>query len=117
MQQKNQGWNVVKEDERYVVTDNNILNNLVASTTYLNPSHSTTGHKHPGQEEVYIFIKGRGKMIVGEETYIVNGKDTNLEPSIVLIPDGAFHKVWNTSPYKANDDLEFICVFDGKRNH
>jgi len=56
MQEKNQGWNVVKEDERYVVTDNNILNNLVASTTYLNPSHSTTGHKHPGQEEVYIFM-------------------------------------------------------------
>ena len=42
MQEKNQGWNVVKEDERYVVTDNNILNNLVASTTYLNPSKNTS---------------------------------------------------------------------------
>ena len=113
MQQKNQGWNVVKEDERYVVTDNNILNNLVASTTYLNPSHSTTGHKHPGQEEVYIFMKGEGKMVVGTNTYNVKAGD------IVLIPDGDFHKVWNTSSYEISGygDLEFICVFDGKRNH
>ena len=50
-------------------------------------------------------------MIVGSNTYIVK------EGDIVLIPDGAFHKVWNTSNYKANDPLEFICVFDGKRNH
>ena len=113
MQQKNQGWNVVKEDERYVVTDNNILNNLVASTTYLNPSHSTTGHKHPGQEEVYIFMKGEGKMVVGTNTYNVKAGDT------ILIPDGDFHKVWNTSSYEISGygDLEFICVFDGKRNH
>ena len=116
MQEKNQGWNVVKEDERYVVTDNNILNNLVASTTYLNPSHSTTGHKHPGQEEVYIFMGNeysKGKMVVGTKTYNVKAGDT------ILIPDGDFHKVWNTSSYEISGygDLEFICVFDGKRNH
>jgi len=31
-----------------------------------------------------------------------------------LIPDGDFHKVWNTSE---TEDLIFVCVFDGKRNH
>jgi hypothetical protein len=56
-------------------------------------------------------------MMVGTETFIVTGTSPNIESSVVLIPDGAFHKVWNTSPYKANDDLEFICVFDGGRNH
>ena len=28
MQEKNKGWSTVKEDERYVVTDNNLLKNL-----------------------------------------------------------------------------------------
>ena len=32
----------------------------------------------------------------------------------VLIPDGYFHKVWNESE---TEDLIFVCVFDGKRNH
>ena len=50
MQEKNTGWNTVKEDERYIVTDNSLLKNLVASATYLNPDKSTSGHKHPGQE-------------------------------------------------------------------
>ena len=49
------GWKVVKQDERYLVTDNDTLNKLVTSITELNPKHSTTGHKHVGQEEVYIF--------------------------------------------------------------
>jgi mannose-6-phosphate isomerase-like protein (cupin superfamily) len=32
---------------------------------------------------------------------------------VVLIPDGAFHRVHNGS--KSNT-LYFVCVFDGKRN-
>ena len=48
-------WNGVKEDERYVVTDNDTLKKLVTSITKLNPQHSTSGHSHSGQEEVYIF--------------------------------------------------------------
>ena len=107
MQEKNKGWNVIKEDERYVVTDNNILNNLVASTTYLNPSHSTTGHKHPGQEEVYIFMQGSGSMEIDERTLEVKAGD------VVLIEDGEFHRVHNSG----QEILEFICVFDGKREH
>ena len=31
----------------------------------------------------------------------------------VLIKDGVFHRVHNTG----NENLYFICVFDGKRNH
>ena len=46
-------------------------------------------------------------MIVGTKTYNVKTGD------IVLIPDGAFHKVWNTG----DNDLIFTCVFDGGRNH
>ena len=61
------GWNVVKQDERYVVTDNDTLKKLVTSTTELNPSYSTTGHSHAGQEEVYIFRAGSGEMEINEK--------------------------------------------------
>ena len=56
------GGEVVKDDDRYIVKDNNVLNKLVVSSTDLKPGKSTSGHNHPGQEEVYNFVKGKGKM-------------------------------------------------------
>ena len=104
---------VIHSNETYDVLDNKDLNNLVVSKTILHPGKETGGHNHSGQEEVYIFMKGEGKMVVGTNTYNVKAGDT------ILIPDGDFHKVWNTGGYEISGygDLEFICVFDGKRNH
>jgi oxalate decarboxylase/phosphoglucose isomerase-like protein (cupin superfamily) len=101
---------LAKEDERYQVIDNNFLKNLVLSSTKLNPGHSTSGHKHSGQEEIYIFIKGSGEMSLvhpnkKEDTFLVSKGD------IVLIEDDVHHKVSNTS----KDELYFVCIFDGKR--
>ena len=59
---------VVKSDDRYIVKDNTFLKNLVVSSTRLNPRKSTSGHKHAGQEEVYMFIEGVGKMELDDET-------------------------------------------------
>ena len=56
------GGSIAKEDERYVVKDNTTLTNLVVSSTDLKPTKSTSGHKHEGQEEVYYFVKGAGRM-------------------------------------------------------
>tara|TARA_B100000809_G_C14972892_1_gene471586 strand:- start:463 stop:771 length:309 start_codon:yes stop_codon:yes gene_type:complete len=100
-------WNVVKEDERYVVTDNDTLKKLITSTTKLNPSHSTTGHSHSGQEEVYIFRSGSGEMEINDKRFKVK------EGDIIFIEDGDFHRVHNNSKEK----LEFVCVFDGVRSH
>ena len=55
-------WHIVKQDERYVVLDNSSLSKLVPSITKLNPNKSTSGHKHEGQEEVYVFYRGAGIM-------------------------------------------------------
>jgi len=104
------GGEVVKDNEVYLLKDNRDLNNLVLSSTKLYPQQQTRGHRHPGQEEVYFFITGAGRMIVGDEDsepFRVIGGD------IVLIPDGAFHRVINDGQI----DLVFNCVFDGKRNH
>lgn len=102
------GGDVVKDNETYVLKDNKFLKNLVLSSTFLKPSQSTRGHSHPGQEEVYYFVTGKGTMDVGEEKFEVKAGD------VILIPDGAFHRVHNDSEY---EELYFVCVFDGKRNH
>jgi len=104
------GGEVVKDNEVYLLKDNRDLNNLVLSSTRLYRGQQTRGHRHAGQEEVYFFVTGSGKMIVGEETdppFAVSAGD------IVLIPDGAFHRVINDG----DGHMLFNCVFQGKRNH
>jgi hypothetical protein len=104
------GGEVIKDNETYVLKDNKTLNNLVLSSTLLRVGQQTRGHRHPGQEEVYIFVQGHGIMVVGEETDIPFNVSAG---DIVLIPDGAFHRVINSGEM----NLLFNCVFDGKRNH
>ena len=101
------GGEVVKDNETYVLKDNKALNNLVLSSTELKPNQSTRGHAHAGQEEVYYFVSGTGAMELDQTSIPVQGGD------VVLIPDGAFHRVHNPN----NTPLYFVCVFDGKRNH
>ena len=104
----NKDSKIVKDNDTYRLIDNIALDKLVVSKTILHPGKCTTGHDHPGQEEVYQFTSGHGMMRVGDEKFEVNPND------VVLIPDGDFHKVWNESE---TEDLIFVCVFDGKRNH
>jgi len=101
------GGDIVKDNETYVLKDNKTLNNLVVSSTELRGLQSTRGHRHEGQEEVYYFVSGTGEMELDNEKFEVQGGD------VVLIKDGVFHRVHNTS----NTKLYFVCVFDGKRNH
>lgn len=101
------GGEIVKDNEIYLLKDNKTLNNLVLSSTKLYRGQATRGHSHEGQEEVYFFVKGTGIMMVDEQKFRVNAGD------IILIPDGAFHRVINDG----EQNLIFNCVFDGKRNH
>lgn len=100
----NIGGKVVKSDERYVVTDNTILEDLVLSSTMMHPNKATNGHVHKGQEEIYSFISGSGTMWLDDKKFNVKAGD------IVLIEDGVFHKV-------ASGDygIYFVCVFNGGR--
>ena len=100
------GGSITKEDDRYVVKDNNLLKNLVVSSTDLKPMKSTSGHEHKGQEEVYFFVKGNGRMEL-------DGKEINVSVGdTVLIEDGVFHRV-----HAGSEGCYFVCVFDGKRSH
>jgi len=101
------GGYISKKSEVYTVKDNTELTNLVLSSTMLNPHKSTTGHSHPGQEEVYQFVSGSGVLQIDNDFH-------DVEPGhVVLIKDGEFHKVINDT----DDPMYFVCVFDGKRSH
>ena len=94
---------IVKDNEVYTLEDNNFLENLVVSRTYLKPGQETKGHSHERQEEVYFFLQGEGEMILGDKRFDVK------EGSIVSIPKGKFHKVIN----KSNAfHCAFVCVFE-----
>ena len=111
---------IVKEDDRYKVADDTSLNQLVVRTTKLFEKElssgkfdtklfakkRTTGHAHAGQEEVYVFTKGKGEMQIDNMRFKVK------EGDVILIEDGQFHRVYNTSDYR----LDFLCIFTGSRN-
>ena len=56
---------------------------------------------------MYVFVQGRGHMIVGDED---SEPFTVSQGDYVLIPDGAFHRV-----HAKDKGCTFTCVFDGKR--
>ena len=102
------GGTVIKDNDTYLLKDNATLKNLIVSSTKLHALKSTTGHKHDGQEEVYFFVEGIGKI------YLDDVPKDDVAGDIVLIEDGVHHRVLNTHRKKP---LVFNCVFDGKRNH
>ena len=97
----------ILDNETYVVWDDDTLDHLTTSKTMLHPNKETTGHSHLTQDEVYIFMKGYGEMIVGTEKREVRAGD------VVNIPAGNFHQVINNYPGKIH--LEFYSIFNGRR--
>ena len=77
------GGQLVKDNKQYQLFDNTSLKNLVVSKTKLRAGQSTNGHRHAGQEEVYIFTKGQGQMELDYKIFDVK------EGDIVLIEDNS----------------------------
>lgn len=96
---------LIRDSDVYSVYDLSYLKHLTPSMTILHPGKETKGHSHAGSEEVYIFLKGRGKMQLAKKKFSVKKGD------LVLIPDDVFHKVFNTG----KTDLVFFCVFEKYR--
>ena len=105
------GGVIAKQDERYIVKDNTLLQNLVLSSTTMKPGKSTSGHIHKGQEEIYFFIRGKGTMSLNDEPMAVGPGD------VVLIKDGIHHRVESDMYQGKDQELYFVCAFDGRRNH
>ncbi len=94
--------NIVKDNDTYILTDNNYLNNLTYSRTFLKPGKKTNGHSHENEEEVYIFTSGNALMQIDNEYHHAQKGD------VFLIKSGEFHRVFN----KDEDyPCEFTCIF------
>ena len=91
-----------RETEVYSVIDNLKLDKLVLSQIVLHSGQETRGHFHDGVEEVYFFQFGQGRIKIGIETVDVQAG------SIVLVPDGHLHRVYNTGA----TDLVFHTVYN-----
>ena len=92
---------LVKSDDRYVVCDKPLGENLVLSITILHAGKQTTGHSHP-VAEVYFFVEGEGEIELDGKRQRVRGKD------VVPIAPNEFHRVYNVS----DRDLIFVSVFE-----
>lgn len=93
----------IKDNETYLLQDNTCLKHMTVSKTTLHPTKQTRGHSHPGLEEVYVFYAGKGRIQIDDDFYEVG------QGSIYMIPDGAFHRVYNDCP---DTDLVFVAIFE-----
>ena len=98
----NVGGDLVKDNDTYVLTDNNYLNNLTYSRTLLKPGQKTNGHSHENEEEVYIFTEGQALMQIDTEYHHASKGD------VFLIKAGEFHRVFNKHE---KFPCAFTCIF------
>ena len=65
----------------------------------LEPDQATARHYHRVSEEIYVVVKGSGKLEVDGETQMIRPGDA------VLIPPGAWHTLVNNG----SSDLRILC--------
>lgn len=64
--------------------------NLWVGLTIIDPGNTSNIHSHQNQEEVFVVLSGRGKIMVNNEV-------ANVEPgSVVFVPKGQVHQLINT---------------------
>ncbi|MFH1473446.1 MAG: cupin domain-containing protein [Candidatus Aenigmatarchaeota archaeon] len=81
-----------------------ITMNIVPSGKVNGEFKMTRGHKHK-VDEIYIFFKGSGHILIGKKKLKVKKDD------LVTVPVNSWHRVVNTG----RNDLVFLTVF-GKHN-
>ena len=87
---------------RVLVSPNNKLkaNNFVMGSVVIDIKGSVPKHSH-SNEEIYIILKGKGLMMIGKETELVEAK------SVVYIPPNEEHTLVNNG----NTLMEMIFVY------
>ena len=90
-------------ESKYTVVDNETLKTMVLSGMTIKPNCDSYRHKHPGHEEIYMFVRGTGIMQLNENPKF------NVKPGdIVLVPDGTTHEVWNDG----KEELYFLMIYE-----
>ena len=64
------------------------------------PGSCQTLHAHPESEQVYVIVRGRGRMDVADEQQDVDAG------TLVFVPPGATHAIYNPGP----DQLMYVSA-------
>lgn len=95
-------WNVVANDDRYVLKDT-LLGGMTVSETVLHAGQSTRGHAHPWPE-IYICNTGRGTLFLDHD-----GGRPMTPGTRVIVPSNVHHRV------ATEDGVTFTSIFEGPR--
>lgn len=100
---------------RYILQDYQIKDesdNAIATVclSKLNPGESTRGHVD-NHNEVYLFLDGRGVMLIDKDMSFIEPRPGEIEQ--VFVNKGQFHRVLNCSSVSP---LDFISIVPGKVN-
>ncbi len=76
--------------KKLIVTNENKGKLATYNYAWLEHGKQLTPHTHVDGEEYYLFLKGKGEMLVGTQWFAVAAGD------YVVIPHGAVHSLKNT---------------------
>lgn len=86
------GDNILRDSFVFFSPEASITRRLTAGYTVVYPNCRTNGHAHGDREEVYFVLAGRGRALVGEESFEIGPGD------VFYVVPGLFHGVENLSP-------------------
>lgn len=86
--------------KRLITVGENKGNIATCNYAWLEKGKQLETHSHPDGEEFYLFLKGKGEILVGEDWIPVQKDD------FVVIPKGNNHSLKN----KYKQDLVFITI-------
>ncbi|NMS89341.1 cupin domain-containing protein [Clostridioides difficile] len=64
---------------------------ITSEVYYFKPNQVLNAHRHPNGEQIFVFLKGKGKMKLGEHECDVKDGDT------IFVPTGEWHEITNGS--------------------
>ena len=67
----------------------------------LYPGHESDPHIHPDADEIYYVVSGKGKLVLGNEEYVVRQGMT------IFIPANVHHQSFNNG----DEDLAYYYIF------
>ncbi len=66
-------------------------NDITSEVYYFKPNQVLKTHRHPNGEQIFVFLKGSGKMMIGDNEYDVTAG------SELFVATGEWHEVTNGS--------------------
>ncbi len=97
---------LIRRDTSVLVTPGQTAGEtMTVGHTVVYPGCSTRGHAHDDREEVYLIVRGRGTVTVGDETFTVQADDA------LYLPPGPHHAARN--PYSV--PLEYFWITVARR--